>query len=70
MPYKNVGCDGPILYRHSEGVNIAFYDGHVEYRKKDKVWSQDDWDWGNGGMWSVFKRYPPTETERKRLPKP
>ena len=46
MPYKNVGCDGPILYRHGEGVNIAFYDGHVEYMKKDKVWSQDDWDRG------------------------
>jgi len=57
-------------FTHGEGVNIAFYDGHVEHRKKDKVWSQNDWDHGKGGMWSVFKRYPPTEVERKRLPRP
>ena len=28
MPYKNAGCEGPTLYRHADGVNIAFYDGH------------------------------------------
>lgn len=70
MPYKNVGCDGPVLYRHAEGVNLAFYDGHTEYMKKDRVYSQDDWDNGIGGMWSVFKRYPPTEADKKRLPRP
>jgi prepilin-type N-terminal cleavage/methylation domain-containing protein/prepilin-type processing-associated H-X9-DG protein len=70
MPYKNVGCDGPVLYRHSEGVNMAFYDGHVEYMKKEKAWSQYDWDHGIGGIWSTFKRYPPNETEKKRLPRP
>ena len=46
MPYKNAGCEGPTLYRHAEGVNISFYDGHVEHMKKDKVWSQEDWDRG------------------------
>lgn len=25
-------------YRHNEGANIAFYDGHVEYRRKEKVY--------------------------------
>ena len=70
MPYKNVGCDGPTLYRHAEGVNIAFYDGHVEHRKKDKVWSQEAWDDGAPGMWSTFKHYPPTDREMSRLPKP
>lgn len=29
MPDKDVGCDGPTLYRHNDGVNMAFYDGHV-----------------------------------------
>jgi len=40
-PYKQVGTDGPTLYRHSEGVNIAFYDGHTEYMKKEKVFIKD-----------------------------
>jgi prepilin-type processing-associated H-X9-DG protein len=70
MPYKDVGCDGPTLYRHSEGVNLAFYDGHVEYRKKEKVWSQEAWDGGSPGMWSTFKHWPPTDAEQKRLPHP
>ncbi|MBN2130363.1 MAG: prepilin-type N-terminal cleavage/methylation domain-containing protein [Sedimentisphaerales bacterium] len=70
MPYKNVGCDGPTLYRHAEGVNMAFYDGHVEHRKKNKVWSQEAWDDGLPGMWSTFKHYPPTDPEMARLPKP
>jgi len=69
-PYKQVGCDGPTLYRHSEGVNIAFYDGHAEYRKKEKVFSIDTWDAGTPGMWSVFKSYPPTEAQQSRLPTP
>ncbi|OHB62155.1 MAG: hypothetical protein A2Y76_00760 [Planctomycetes bacterium RBG_13_60_9] len=70
MPYKDVGCDGPTLYRHSEGVNMAFYDGHVEHRKKDKVWSQEAWDSETPGMWSTFKHWPPTAAEQKRLPHP
>jgi prepilin-type N-terminal cleavage/methylation domain-containing protein/prepilin-type processing-associated H-X9-DG protein len=70
MPYKDVGCDGPTLYRHQEGVNIAFYDGHVEYMKKEKVWIQEDWDYGLPHMWSTFHHYPPTEAEKKRLPRP
>ena len=70
MPYKDVGCDGPTLYRHNEGVNMAFYDGHVEYMKKDKVWNIDDWGAGRPGMWSTFKHWPPTADEQKHLPRP
>lgn len=70
MPYKDVGCDGPTLYRHSEGVNIAFYDGHVEHMKKDRVWRQEDYDSGSPGMWSTFRKYPPSEAEKSRLPRP
>ena len=70
MPYKDVGCDGPTLYRHNEGVNLAFYDGHVEYRKKEKVWSQEAWDEGHPGMWSTFRNWPPTDAEQNRLPHP
>lgn len=69
-PYKDVGTDGPTLYRHSEGVNLAFYDGHTEYMKKEKVFIREAWDSGNPGMWSTFKNYPPTDEEMSRLPKP
>jgi prepilin-type processing-associated H-X9-DG protein len=70
MPYKDVGCDGPTLYRHAEGVNFAFYDGHVDYLKKDKVWSQEDWNNGLPRMWSTFKHWPPTDAEQRSLPHP
>ena len=70
MPYKDAGTDGPTLYRHSEGVNLAFYDGHTAYMKKEKVFIQEAWDAGNPGMWSTFKHYPPTDEEMSRLPKP
>lgn len=70
MPYKDVGTDGPTLYRHSEGVNLAFYDGHTEHMKKEKVFVLEAWDAGNPGMWSTFKEYPPTDEEQSRLPRP
>ena len=60
-PYKKVGCDGPTLYRHSEGANVTFYDGHVEYMKKEKIFIQEDWDATpkRPGMWTAFSDYPP-----------
>ncbi len=69
-PYKKVGTDGPILYRHSEGVNLAFYDGHAEYMKKEKVFIKEAWDAKRPGMWSTFTHYPPTAEEKSRLPRP
>jgi len=36
--YKNAGCGGPTMYRHNEAANLAFYDGHVESWRKDKLW--------------------------------
>ncbi len=70
MPYKDVGCDGPTLYRHGDGANFGFYDGHNEYMKKDKVWNDDDWGAGHPGMWSTFNHWPPTADEQKHLPHP
>jgi prepilin-type N-terminal cleavage/methylation domain-containing protein/prepilin-type processing-associated H-X9-DG protein len=70
MPYKDAGCDGPTLYRHSDGANFAFYDGHVEYMKKDKAFNQEMWDAGSPGMWSIFRQWPPTPEEQSRLEKP
>jgi len=36
--------DGPVLYRHSEGVNFGFYDGHVKYMKKEYAFMAQDRD--------------------------
>lgn len=35
--------DGPTIYRHSEGANLGFYDGHTEWRKKFEIFVMDDW---------------------------
>ncbi len=70
IPYKEVGCDGPTLYRHKDGANMAFYDGHVEYMKKERVYNQEAYDSGTPGMWSTFKHYPPTPEQQSRLPTP
>lgn len=35
--YRRYGMWGPTFYRHSEGANIAFFDGHTEYLSKEKV---------------------------------
>jgi prepilin-type N-terminal cleavage/methylation domain-containing protein/prepilin-type processing-associated H-X9-DG protein len=44
--YKNLNprVDGPVLYRHGEGANFGFYDGHVQYMKKDRVFVAQDRD--------------------------
>ena len=36
--YKDAGTGGPTLYRHNEGANLGFYDGHAERLRKQKVW--------------------------------
>jgi len=60
-PYKGKGCDGPTLYRHSEGANVTFYDGHVENMKKEKIFVTEDWDATpkRPGMWTAYSGYPP-----------
>ena len=34
---------GPTIYRHNEGANIAFYDGHAAYMKKQEVFVVEDY---------------------------
>jgi prepilin-type processing-associated H-X9-DG protein len=36
--YEVIGIFGPVLYRHNEGANFAFYDGHVEYLPKEQAY--------------------------------
>jgi len=47
--------DGPVLYRHSEGANIAFYDGHISYMSKQNIFVTKDYDATpkQPGMWVV-----------------
>ncbi len=36
--YKDNGYHGPTMFRHSEGANCGFYDGHIKYMKKQKIY--------------------------------
>jgi prepilin-type N-terminal cleavage/methylation domain-containing protein/prepilin-type processing-associated H-X9-DG protein len=58
-PYQLEGCSGPTLYRHSEGVNLLFYDGHVGWRPKEKVFVIENWDNTWPGIWSIYGEFPP-----------
>jgi prepilin-type processing-associated H-X9-DG protein len=42
--YAAFGMWGSTLYRHNEGANFAFYDGHVEYLPKEKAFVDTDGD--------------------------
>jgi prepilin-type N-terminal cleavage/methylation domain-containing protein/prepilin-type processing-associated H-X9-DG protein len=51
-PFKSGGA---VMYRHAEGANVGFYDGHLEYLKKEKIFIVDDYNkspkWA--GMWTA-----------------
>ena len=51
--YADAGVYGPTIYRHSDGANVGFYDGHVEYFRKDVLFNKDDYDAKprKPGMW-------------------
>jgi prepilin-type processing-associated H-X9-DG protein len=53
--YDYVGIYGPTLFRHNEGANFAFYDGHVEYLPKEKAYieTEDYPPQDATGMWYV-----------------
>jgi len=36
--YAELKIWGPILYRHNEGANFAFYDGHVAHLSKEEAY--------------------------------
>lgn len=44
---------GPVIYRHSEGSNVVFYDGHVEFFRKDELFVRADYEKKpqRPGMW-------------------
>lgn len=46
---------GPTIYRHNEGADVAFYDGHVKYLKKEDIFVIEDYEANlkKPGMWVV-----------------
>jgi prepilin-type N-terminal cleavage/methylation domain-containing protein/prepilin-type processing-associated H-X9-DG protein len=51
---------GPTIYRHSEGANVAFYDGHVSYMKKQEVFVIKDYEHPPSiqpGIWVVDRGF-------------
>jgi len=37
IAYPGYNHDAEVMYRHSDGANVAFCDGHAEYRKKTEM---------------------------------
>ncbi|HHX39901.1 MAG TPA: DUF1559 domain-containing protein [Armatimonadetes bacterium] len=37
------GTYGCLSDRHSDGLNCAFYDGHVKWFKRDALWAKPEW---------------------------
>lgn len=61
----NTAQYAPVFYRHSEGANVGFYDGHVKYMKKQDVFINADFTASpkNPGIWVadkvIWKKYNP-----------
>jgi prepilin-type processing-associated H-X9-DG protein/prepilin-type N-terminal cleavage/methylation domain-containing protein len=41
VKYRSVNMWYPVYYRHSEGANVAFFDGHVDHLKKETLFSYE-----------------------------
>lgn len=42
VKYRSAGMWQPVYYRHKEGANLAFFDGHVDHRKKEDLFFYED----------------------------
>ena len=42
--YQAAGRWGPTIYRHNDGANVLYYDGHSEYLKKDELFIVENFD--------------------------
>lgn len=56
--YRRKSIYGGVAYRHNEGVNVLFFDGHVEYLKKEKLF-----DFSNMSMWMAVRPTGPKPEE-------
>jgi prepilin-type N-terminal cleavage/methylation domain-containing protein/prepilin-type processing-associated H-X9-DG protein len=57
---------GAVLYRHSEGANVGFYDGHAQWLKKAEIFDREGYNtrpaWT--GMWTASGRMIPGYLKR------
>lgn len=42
IKYRDLGMWDPVYYRHKEGTNLAYFDCHVGYEKKEKLFYYND----------------------------
>ena len=54
--YKDKGVHGPTIYRHNDGANILFFDGHSERYVKEELFVIEDWEASpkKPGKWSGY----------------
>jgi prepilin-type processing-associated H-X9-DG protein len=53
---EKYGLHGPTFYRHNEGANCAFYDGHITWMRKKEVFIKKDYYESHPrkpGMWVI-----------------
>jgi prepilin-type N-terminal cleavage/methylation domain-containing protein/prepilin-type processing-associated H-X9-DG protein len=52
---------GPVFYRHSEGANVGFYDGHAQWLKKQDIFDREGYNASPAwmGMWTATGRIIP-----------
>ena len=61
--YKDEQIHGPTIYRHNEGANILFYDGHSEPKNKEEIFNLEEWESSpkKPGMWvgdeATYRKY-------------
>ena len=41
VKYRNKNMWYPVYYRHKEGTNVAYFDGHVDFQKKESLFYYD-----------------------------
>lgn len=41
VKYRNQNIWSPVYYRHNEGANVAYFDGHVDLQKKASLFQYD-----------------------------
>ncbi len=42
VKYRQAGMWQPVYYRHKEGVNLAYFDGHVDFQRKENLFAYTD----------------------------
>lgn len=53
--------------RHSDGANVAFFDGSVRYARATEVWSRLEWFWPSGSAVNATPTNPPSITPEADL---